>query len=794
MTTDAFGLRTGPRRPPPAAPEEGRRTLVPAFLTSGESWLTFVFLLTAFMAVVFSIESANWTAEMPSLIVAGLAGLLTGWLLAHAPLPPLPVYAGGIVSGLVVVFGQTMHTMRLEDPLLHGGVAGRWGELWARVGDWVQALVGGGISNDALPFVLLIVFGVWGMSYLAAWAVFRLHNAWLALIPAGVALLTNISYLPGQPSAEFIIYLFASILLVTRMHYLRAMRQWRAQRTWRTPYLSFEVLNFATWVGLALILAAWIVPTANNWGPVSSLWGELLQPVTERVDRVGRVFVGISAKRGRHLHGFADTLPLQGKITLDDETVLMQVTAPEPFYLRAAVYDEYTAQGWKISEAGTRPMLGTSVEAASFGTAETRAQLRRPVAAEISVEQSVASRRLFVLGEPLAADVEALLLTGAAAEDVIGMVPHDRVGGGDRYSTVGTVSAAPVERLLQSGREYPQWVRDRYLQLPSDLSPRVGELARQVAGGLEQPFAAARALELFLHERYPYDLDIPSPPPRADGVTYFLFEAKRGYFDHHASAMAVMLRTLGIPARVATGFALDEADLDAATKAYAVTEKRAWAWPEVYFEGLGWVEFNPTPSQPVSSRPGSELDLSDLLPTEAELLDDVALRELIDERADVGFEVEDQAAGGARGAGDLLAAALTWLTVLAMVLVAAWVALRGFWAYRFRGLPPAVARWAKLQQLAAWAGLPLQVNRTPLESAAQLSDALGERLDLRPLARAYTVARYGAPGRGQGDDGEEERLETLYGEARARLVRLVLRRASPRRAALASRQPTARLR
>ena len=255
------------RDPAPAPPQvEEPRRFLPAFLVSGETWLTFALVLTAFMAVAHSIESANWVREMPSLVVAGLVGLVTGWLLAHVRLPRLLLQLAAAAYGVAVAVGLTMHTMRLEDPLLRSGVRARWDEMWARTGEWLRALVEGGISADPLPFVLMVVFGVWAMSYLGSWSVFRWRNAWLALIPAGFAMLTNISYLPGQPAQEFIVFLFASILLVTRLHYLRALNEWRRRRTWRAPYLSLEVLSFATWMGLALILMAWIVPTANNWG------------------------------------------------------------------------------------------------------------------------------------------------------------------------------------------------------------------------------------------------------------------------------------------------------------------------------------------------------------------------------------------------------------------------------------------------------------------------------------------------------------------------------------------------
>ena len=787
------------RDPAPAPPQvEEPRRFLPAFLVSGETWLTFALVLAAFMAVAHSIESANWVREMPSLVVAGLVGLVTGWLLAHLRLPPLALQLAAVASGAAVAVGLTMHTMRLEDPLLRSGMRARWDEMWARTGEWLRALAEGGISADPLPFVLMVVFGVWAMSYLGSWSVFRWRNAWLALILAGFAMLTNISYLPGQPAQEFIVFLFASILLVTRLHYLRALNEWRRQRTWRAPYLSLEVLSFATWMGLALILVAWIVPTANNWGPLANAWVDVLRPVSDRVDRVGRLFIGVGSRYDRHVHNFAGTLPLRGKVTLDGDDVLLRVVAPEPLYLRGAVYDQYTAQGWKVSDAATQPLLGTSVEAATFGTPETRAQVRRPISVEITVERSVSSRRLFTVGDPLAADVEARLLVGGAGEDPIGLVPDSRVRDGDSYSTVGAVSAASLERLLASGRDYPPVVLERYLALPDDLPPEVRELAVAIAGEQQQPYAVARRVELFLRREYPFDLRIPNPPPRRDRVAYFLFDVKRGYFDHHASAMAVLLRTLGIPARVATGFALDEADLDSESKAYLVTESRAWTWPEVYFEGLGWVEFNPTPAQPLISRPGEDLALfgsSAVATDEAftlwELLEFFAEEDGGPAAGPVSSRVDG---GGAGGAGTVVARALTWLSLAALALFAVWAGSLGLWSYWFRALSPAASRWARLEQLAVWAGVSLRPHLTPLERAERVGVVVGGDLDVRPLACAYTRERYGAPDvqAEEPDEEEAERLSQLYVDARNRLLRrIVRRRLRLRGGRLAGREPAA---
>jgi transglutaminase-like putative cysteine protease len=160
--------------------------------------------------------------------------------------------------------------------------------------------------------------------------------------------------------------------------------------------------------------------------------------------------------------------------------------------------------------------------------------------------------------------------------------------------------------LLQADKtEYPSWVTGRYLQVPSSVSARVAELAQEIAAPYDNPYDKATAIESYLRN-YPYSTDIAAPPEGTDAVGYFLFEVKQGYCDYYASAMAVMLRTIGIPSRLVAGYAPGEPLAGDAkpvyTDKYRVLEKDAHAWVEVLFPSYGWIQFEPTASQPLVQR------------------------------------------------------------------------------------------------------------------------------------------------------------------------------------------------
>ncbi len=763
-----------------------------------EDWISFALLAVAQFSVAFSIARANWVDEMPALPVAAGIGLAIGALLARLAPRAWPAFLGGIASGVVVATAMVMHTMELSDPFAGGlGIATRWGDLWGRMGDWLRALVTGGVSTDPLPFVLLLVFAVWVVPYLASWAVFRWRNAWLALLPGGFALLTNISYLPGKPALEFVIFLFAAILLFTRIHLLRTVRGWEGGAMAMPRWLSLQVLHAGGWVAAGLIAFAWLVPVGDGWEPAAGAWGNAIRPVTDRIQPLGQVFIGIDGKHGQLIHQFEGALPLQGRVNLDDET--MYVVSAETgslAYLRAFVFDRYERGGWRLSETELVEPPALTVEAARFGTPATRAQERSLVAVEVHVESPLSDRRLLTVGEPLASDVDADFLTGASSSDVIGLQPSDRLESGASYTAVGSVSVAGVDSLLAAGTEYPAWVLDRYLQVPDSVPPRVGELAAQIVGPDDPPYLAAFRIERYLRENYPFSLRVSDPPPRRDPIDWFLFESREGYFDHHASAMVVLLRTLGIPARIAVGFALDETSFSQASETFVLSEKDSWAWPEVFFPGYGWVEFNPAPVRELVSR--SRTGGSFAVPPGIAEDDAIAALELIELLEE---SLEPAGSGGPRleGAADdgslwaPIGLAAGW-TIAALAAIAVLVLLvRGAWAFPDRGLSPATARWAKVQRIAGWAGISAPVNRTPLEAAEELKRDLETEEPVELLAGAFTRERYGArpveddealatagpPGADAGDEQDPavRRADALYRRLRNRLFQeLLLRR------------------
>lgn len=747
----------GPARAPEPEPRPSGRLALWQF--TWEDVLTFAIVLIVFLSVVGSIDRADWVEEMPSLYPIASLGLLVGLALARSKAREVFAHGLSLLVGGAAVLATLLFVVPGDSP------QARIHELTYRMDEWFDAAFGGGISTDPLPFIVIVVLSTWLAAYVSAWSIFRWRNAWLGLIPGGVALLINISYLPGQFSFAFVVFLFGAILLVMRMNVLEKIKQWRREGAAYPEFLSLTSLTVTLWIAPLLLVAAWLIPVAQGSGPLVATWERVRDPIASRVVDWSRLFASIDSKKPVSVHRFGSTLPFQGSVTLSGDRVMtVEVELDELGYLRAQSYEIYTPYGWK---AGARQQR--DIEAGgTAGGADELSPGRRPVPAEI--EASSHRDIIFNLGQPLSADVPFEEEASAFRSDVAALRPAEGLDEGERYSSLGAVSEASADELRAAGTDYAAAIETVYLQLPSDLPESVGGLARDLTQYEDNPYDKARVIEEYLRT-YPIEYDVPATPVGRDSVDYFLFELRRGYFDYHASAMVVLLRAIDIPARLAVGYVLADIEREPGTDTYLISEASTFAWPEVYFPGFGWIEFNPTPSQPPIVRPGEE----------AAAPEEAAPSDVTGDPADVPFGVGpppvfdsgESAVVEEGGGGRAHFVILGTLLGLATLLVVSGAGVRLAWQRGLGSLDYASETWEKTVRLASWAKIGPRPQETPREFARSLGRELSDAPDLDFLAETYVRARFG---RRPPAEAERARLNALWRGLRRRLLVRVLRR------------------
>ena len=307
---------------------------------------------------------------------------------------------------------------------------------------------------------------------------------------------------------------------------------------------------------------------------------------------------------------------------------------------------------------------------------------------------------------------------------------------------------------------FPEGIAAAYTQVPEDSYENISELARKITNGSNTPYEATRRIEDYLRSNYSFSLSGAKINPRSDVVSVFLFETRQGHFDHFASAMVILLRTIEIPARITVGFVLDNSSFNSATKNFELSDKQAWAWPQVYFENLGWIDFNPTPTRDLVLRSDQNKNDENLLANrsmgssssfmydDAELLD--MFNELeIENEIENAFQLDDRNVVTEFLLGVIFRSLMLILSFISIVALI----LRFFWLRQFENYQQPIVTWKKLEFWLKVTRAQPRERLTAIETANYLSFLNLVDSSIQEFAEAYSRALYSR--RNLATDGEE---------------------------------------
>jgi transglutaminase-like putative cysteine protease len=302
--------------------------------------------------------------------------------------------------------------------------------------------------------------------------------------------------------------------------------------------------------------------------------------------------------------------------------------------------------------------------------------------------------------------------------------------------------------------------RKRNLQLPRDFSPRIRDLVRDISRGTSGPQDTAQKMLAFLGEDFSYTLSVPAAG--SDPLEEFLFQHRAGYCEYFASALAVMLRSAGIPARVVAGYLGGR--YNGGGNYYLVTQAAAHTWVEAWFDGSGWQRLDPTPAAEqfggtIASReePGAALWLDSLRMKWNSWV--------------VQYDAEVQVGIVRQGARSLFRFRLPRPEIRGMLRYAPWVllpalALLWFWRRGWRRRDPLEERWRRFCRLAHRRGIERPPWEGPLDYARRVGGDWPEAgADAQAFSADYARLRYGKAKAGPAD---VERLDRMLARLRAR--------------------------
>ncbi len=592
---------------------------------SRRTLLSLALLQLALGIVVWQLVSIVRGLDSELLLTVTALGLLVGWGLARSSLKGWPsclvAFTLGIVAVLVRVgrLDGKMVTLLLTLADFASHVS-RWptsgsmdvrpilqvsselvaaiGTLGARLRDWWWALAANQSAYDPVATAIVWSLLMWGLAIWAAWAMRRRAQPLHGLLPA-IALLAVVLFYVGAYPFALLPLLGTTLLLTAFIAHDTREQHWQTVGIDYSDDLRFDLALTVVPLTIMLLMLAVLMPSLSVQDAVKvaqKLFAGQAVAATPLSNALGleqhavQTTSPFDALRSpglprRHLIGSGPELSRQPVMSIKTNDLVSDGLPPR-YYWRGVSYERYTGRGW-IAEPSETVKYKAGEPAIS-----SPLPLHRKVRQEVQMADEVGGL-LYTAGTLIVAEQDYLVAWRS---------PGDAFGANVDAPVYRAESFVPVlyeAQVRSTTSDYPEWVRKRYLALPDDVPARVLALARDLTATEPTAYDRARAIEKYLRT-FPYTLDLPAPPMNRDVVDYFLFDLKTGYCDYYASAMVVLARAAGLPARLVVGYVSGK--YDAANARYLVTAADAHSWAEIYFAGYGWVEFEPTGGRPPIER------------------------------------------------------------------------------------------------------------------------------------------------------------------------------------------------
>jgi protein-glutamine gamma-glutamyltransferase len=457
------------------------------------------------------------------------------------------------------------------------------------------------VSRDLLPagiHFLIVLLDVKLLTLQQRRDYRHLYAISLMAILASAALTTDAWYVP-----VFLLYLLAAVWTLLLYHL--------TQESGETPAVALPMSPAACHTILSGRITHRFFWLTNG---TAVLTVALTLGIFFLIPRIGAGMLQKTSGEALRTTGFSDRVDLGtiGSVKQDPQ-IVMRIELPDQpavekdrLYLRGLAYDQYNGRSW--SHSGTRRRSLSFVADGTF--------LARPTGSRLSNNQSLPIRQDILLetldtevlfAAPFAELVSGEFLT-VQADTMSGLhlpfPPSSRF----RYSVTSQAPQVFADDRIAPTLAYPDSIRSQYLQVPVGSQP-VADLASRISQQATTPFERTLAIRQHLLENYRYSLEADTTT-LSHPLEEFLFTRKTGYCEHYATAMVVMLRTVGIPARLVTGFLATE--WNEYGSYFTVRQRDAHAWVEVYFPHSGWITMDPTPTVSAAVAPTRWEPLSQL--------------------------------------------------------------------------------------------------------------------------------------------------------------------------------------
>jgi hypothetical protein len=751
------------------------------YLRPREGWLSLGLLLVMLLSLGWSVQRADWIPDTDYLIPVAFYAILLGALLGLTRLSVVGVLPLGAIAGTGIVLWAVGGEWYVER-----GQVDRLLEMRFQVIEWVRILLDRGAAPQLVPYAIGFGLVMWVTGFIASYTIYRHHRVLDAIVLVGAALIINMSAIEVD-LFYLVLFVLAALLLWLRAALIGREEGWQRRRVNENTEVPAAVMRSGVVFIAGSIMLAWVLTSVAVAAPLTAVWNNLDGVWSDVRDRVDGVFAGLANPAAR-ISGasFGNGFSINGSWVSSDAPVLT-IAASRGYYLRTATYETYTGHGFVRGATDQRRVDGGQLLfPAGSPEQPDNANLGAFELVTVNIQYQKSQSAIFTPGFPTAILAPAVVLETGGAPVLGGLESPNSISTGEGYYVTALVSKATQAQLDAAGTAYPQLISDNYLGAEG-VTDRTRLLAQQIvdAAGATTPFQKAQALARYLNSDQSFRYSASAPLPESadqDIVDFFLFDpnGRIGYCEYYATTMAVMARTLGLPSRVAVGYAPGtaiNAPGGTGDRVYQVREENSHAWAEIYFPGYGWERFEATktitpvvrprgePVEPLPSSSGGPAAGQSLSPDDRGNISNLPSTQPVPG----GFGPDDQGPDlETRGVNLLLIGAI----LLGGGMFAFWRLRRA--RRRLRFLAPGERQWFRLALAADRAGVAQRPSETIYEYAGWLEDQIPRH---RPEIRAIADGKVWQSYSGRGVSGEAlARIEAAWRRLELPMVWLALRR------------------
>ncbi len=583
---------------PPATPRR-QWTFAPH-----EGWLPLLLLTIAVGTVVYSVTAAITISHTNALWTTTILGLLAGLFVSKARVfPQVLLHLGACISGYWIAIFATSSAYQISMEVL----------LTALRSILLGGLTQAGSQNGDIAFLFYLSFLCFFLGYFGSWLVYRAHLPWLVALVYTSIMLVNLNYIAKQDLSFLVIILVgALILLIARVQLASQLTQWKndglhTDKLWLRTMRS-RFLTIATLFVVLILPLSWLLPVASQpvqgtvlWHALNNAWTNVSHGHLPSLTNPGSLFNTYDPPADF----FSDQLSITGSVNLPTGPVLSYTSSDQQgHYLEGFSYDTFDGHIWTSLTSGISQSYSANAQLPIDNTDASYT----PLTTSITIIQPPGGTKHFIFAPPAPGsfNVPVTLFTDNTGDFVSAWTQTTGdLSQNEAYDVNSELVNAPVSdisQILPPTASISTWASDQnysplmqyYLQKPDDLSSEVASTARLWTQGARSAYNIVSDLQAHLSnsQEFTYSLNNDPVPSNVDAVTWLL-HTRKGFCTYYATAMVIMARLLGIPARMVNGFS--QGHYDPLKHQWVVDGDDAHSWVQVYFPNYGWISFDPTP-------------------------------------------------------------------------------------------------------------------------------------------------------------------------------------------------------